>query len=430
MSLERFFLEEIKKINDELKKHAGPSGRQPLHFELPSMDLSELLPFTACEKIFFFQSKDKDFSFLGLGHARTFTSSESDSFFHQYPEEFLSAQYKFESPSAELTLHEWSFIQKDGKLHLTIFKNYDSKMFSSSQLMLDFEAPYDHDPFIPPWTSYEEVPEHDEWAVMIDRANELFQKKELLKLVLSRRKIFGYGSETVNDIVDPQLFFQELLRKNKSAKSFKIFHQMSFGNAFISITPEKLFSIDGKKFESISLAGSAPRGKSEAEDEANIEFLTNDNKLIREHTLVTEELKKKLAPLSGELTISPLTTMKLPYIFHRQADIHALLKNEIGALSLITLLHPTPAIGGLPWDKARARLLEIEKTPRDYYAAPVGIISAHYSEIAVGIRSALIELKKITIYGGAGIVEGSNAEDEWNETGTKMNPFLKVVNNE
>jgi menaquinone-specific isochorismate synthase len=437
MSLERFFHEDIKKINDELKKNAHPEGRQPLHFDFPALELSELLTFTACEKIFFFQSKDKDFCFLGLGHARSLTAKETESFFHQYPEEFLSAQYKFEtkfetaldSANAEFTLHEWSFIQKDGKLQLTIFKNFDSRMFSSSQLMLDFETPLEHDPFIPPWTSYEEVPEHDEWEVMIDKASELFKKKELQKLVLSRRKIFGYENAE-NEIVDPQLFFQELLRKNSNSKSFKIFHQISFGHAFMSITPEKLFSIDGKKFESISLAGSAPRGKTDAEDSESENFLKTDDKLIREHSLVTEELKNKLEPISEKLSISPLSTMKLPYIFHRQADINAVLKKETGPLELIKLLHPTPAIGGLPWDAARTRLREIEKVNRDYYAAPVGILSAHYSEMAVGIRSALIETKKITLYGGAGIVEGSVAEDEWNETGTKMNPFLKVVNNE
>jgi len=42
----------------------------------------------------------------------------------------------------------------------------------------------------------------------------------------------------------------------------------------------------------------------------------------------------------------------------------------------------------------------------------------------------LIQSDKITLFGGAGIVKGSVAEEEWIETGTKMNPFLKVVNNE
>ena len=122
--------------------------------------------------------------------------------------------------------------------------------------------------------------------------------------------------------------------------------------------------------------------------------------------------------------------MKLPYIQHRRADIKAKLKTEVSAPELIALLHPTPAVGGLPWSRAKSRLSEIEPFRRNYYAAPVGVVSSHFSEMAVGIRSAKIDAEKLTLFGGAGIVRGSDAEDEWNETGTKMNPFLKVVNNE
>jgi isochorismate synthase EntC len=56
------------------------------------------------------------------------------------------------------------------------------------------------------------------------------------------------------------------------------------------------------------------------------------------------------------------------------------------------------------------------------------VISKNFSEIVVGIRSALIEGSMITVYGGAGIVAGSIAEEEWIETGTKMRPFIKVIN--
>lgn len=427
MSLEYFFQEKMNQLNEELKKNAHQTGRQPLYFEMNAFELSDLLPYTACEKIFYFSSKDRDFSFLGLGVARTFTKSEVSSFFHQYPELFLSAQFKFEDNTDEetYTLHEWSFLKKNGTCTLTIFKNHETKMYSSSQMIIDKTTPCDDRDFIPPWSSYEEFPEHDQWATMISKADALFNSGELQKIVLSRRKIFGY-----QNVIDPQLFFSQVLQKNTSSRSFKIFHQIHFGEAFISITPEKLFSLNDRSFETISLAGSAPRGKTEEQDKELEKFLRSDEKLIREHSLVTEELKEKLSPLSVEIDVSPLVTMKLPYIQHRQADIKAILKTAANAPDLIALLHPTPAIGGLPWDKARTRLLEIEPFQRGYYAAPVGVVSAHFSEMAVGIRSALIEADKITLFGGAGIVKGSHAEEEWNETGTKMNPFLKVVNNE
>lgn len=427
MGVTRFFTEDMPVIQQELKKNAAPNASQPLFFDLAPLDLGELLSYAACERVFFFSSKDRDFTFLGLGLAKLMKKADVQNFFHQYPEQFLSTDFLFEDSveTADYVLHEWTFVCSKEKCQLVIFKHSEARMYSSPALILDANTPVEEKDFVPAWSSYEELPEHDEWTEMMDKAQNLFHSEELQKIVLSRRKIFGY-----NEVLDPLAYFKQLLEKNNKAKSFRIYHQPRFGEAFLSITPEKLFALKGKSFESISLAASAPRGKTEEEDAAQETFLRSDEKLIREHSLVTEEIKTKLGPLSDKLSIGELVTMKLPYIQHRQADIRAELKNEASALDLITLLHPTPAIGGLPWDKAKLRLKEIEPFVRGHYAAPVGVLSAHESEMAVGIRSALIEADKITLYGGAGIVKGSDAEEEWIETGTKMNPFLKVVNNE
>ncbi len=427
MDVERFFREDLPKIQALLKSNSDAAGRQPLSLSLGSVDLSDLLNYSACERVFFFSSKDKNFSFLGLGLAISLTKKEVTGFYQQYPKCFLTTELTFEQTPSEGTyhLHEWNFVCKDNQCTLVMFKNGETRSYSPPTLLLDPNTPVEEEDFIPPWASYEENPEHDEWTRMIEKADELFNNGELQKIVLSRRKIFGY-----NEILDPFAFFRQLKRKNQKNKSFTIFHQPRFGEAFLSITPEKLFSLEERNFESISLAGSAARGKTEKEDQELEEFLRTDDKLVREHSLVTEELCEKLGPLSEKLDISPLITMKLPYIQHRQADIKATLKQNISALELIELLHPTPAIGGLPWNKARHCLKEIEPFDRGVYAAPIGILSAHYSELAVGIRSAFIQPDKITIFGGAGIVKGSVAEEEWIETGTKMNPFLKVVHNE
>jgi len=426
-TVSRFFQQDLPRIQNELKRHSDPTGKQPLFFELGEVNLGDLLSYAACERVFYFSSKDKNFSLFGLGLAKNLSAKEVSGFLIQYPDCFLTTDLSFEENPKEgqYNLHEWTFVCKDNRCSLVVFKNGESRAFSQPSLLIDPNIPVENEDFIPTWNSYEENPEHDEWSEMIARADEFFSTGELQKIVLSRRKIFGY-----NEIIDPFAFFRELKRKNSKNKSFKIFSQPRFGEAFLSITPEKLFSLEEKHFESISLAGSAARGKTDEEDQALENFLRTDDKLIREHSLVTEEIRTKLGPLSDTLEISSLVTMKLPYIQHRQADIKATLKETINALDLIELLHPTPAIGGLPWNKAQTRLKEIEPFSRGVYAAPIGIISAHFSEIAVGIRSALIQSDKITLFGGAGIVKGSVAEEEWIETGTKMNPFLKVVNNE
>jgi menaquinone-specific isochorismate synthase len=120
--------------------------------------------------------------------------------------------------------------------------------------------------------------------------------------------------------------------------------------------------------------------------------------------------------------------MKLPYIQHRQVLIKGELKPKFNAIDLIKSLHPTPAVGGIPLEESKIAILQIEKSKRGSYASPIGVLNKKFSEIAVGIRSAIIESNIITVFGGAGIVEGSIAEEEWIETGTKMRPFIKVLN--
>ena len=176
------------------------------------------------------------------------------------------------------------------------------------------------------------------------------------------------------------------------------------------------------------MAGSTPRGKDSKEDDRLENELIHSDKLIREHDFVTKSITECLTPLIENLKVDPLITMKLPYIQHRQAKISGLLKESTTIEELIELLHPTPAVGGIPHKKSQEKILEIENAKRLQYAAPIGIISKDLSEIVVGIRSAVIQDKSITIYGGAGIIEGSTAEEEWDETGAKMQPFIKVIN--
>ena len=90
---------------------------------------------------------------------------------------------------------------------------------------------------------------------------------------------------------------------------------------------------------------------------------------------------------------------------------------------MIDHFHPTPAVGGRPWNLAKSYLKEAEPFDRGLYSAPFGIVSKDYTEFAVGIRSALYENDSLHLYGGAGIVDGSKAMDEWVETNNKMKNF-------
>lgn len=414
MTVQSFLTEELPKIDSGV-------GQKKSVFTFSAFDLTELIHFAATEEVFFFESKEEDFSFLGLGKSCELTSTEVSGYLTAHPESFLVFQGLFEKNKPSLTyLPEWSFIKKGNVITLTINPSLEFGAFSPVHLIFNLN---NWESFVGPWISYEEKPESDEWKDMIHEAIKLFEKKVLDKIVLSRKKIFTYEMP-----IEMPVMFRELYLANKNSSHFSLYHQFNFNQAFISFTPERLFTLKNRSLETISLAGSGLRGSDEVSDKKYEEELIHSDKLIREHNIVTSAIRDKLTPLVSELTISDLFTMKLPYIQHRQAVIKGVLKENTEALDLISHLHPTPAVGGLPHTLAQEKILEIEKEERDYYAAPVGVLSRDFSEIAVGIRSAFINGETITVFGGAGIVSGSEAESEWIETGTKMQPFIKVIN--
>ncbi len=429
MKIDEFLTKQITQVDDLLRQKNRAKDYSTFHTTLPRLDLSELLNYLCAEKIFYFKSKYEDSTFLALGRSKIVKSKDYEAFIQKNPKLYLIAAFLFEenAKQSEFILPEWLFRTSGENTEIIISAPEESENFSSCNLFFNnLLDPFAHDPDILSWSSYHEIPEHDQWITMIEECNQHFLKKELEKIVLSRKKIFTYDTP-----LDAVAVFQTLLAKNNQAKSsYAIYYQKSFEEIFISLTPEKLFSIKASLFESISLAASAPRGKTIKEDQYFEEMLTNNDKLIREHELVTKEIFKRLSSLVENIEISPIQTMKLPYIQHRSAPIKGSLKPSTSLIDLVNSLHPTPAVGGLPWDKAKNKIIELELVKRNHYAAPIGIVSSQYSELAVGIRSALLEINTLTLFAGAGIVEGSNPEEEWLETATKMHPFLKVVNHE
>jgi isochorismate synthase EntC len=91
-------------------------------------------------------------------------------------------------------------------------------------------------------------------------------------------------------------------------------------------------------------------------------------------------------------------------------------------------LHPTPAVGGVPQNEALDFIFEQEHVERGWYAAPFGwCTAAGDGHFVVALRSALIAHNKVHLYAGAGIVAGSVAEAEYEETELKMGSILGAL---
>jgi menaquinone-specific isochorismate synthase len=119
------------------------------------------------------------------------------------------------------------------------------------------------------------------------------------------------------------------------------------------------------------------------------------------------------------------TIRKLANVQHLRTPIRATLSEERHVLDLVEALHPTPAVGGLPPELALETIRETEVFDRGWYAAPVGWIDGDGDgSFAVAIRSALARERTATLFAGAGIVDDSDPDEEWDELQLKYRPIL------
>jgi len=275
----------------------------------------------------------------------------------------------------------------------------------------------------PPPTKTEFNPDRDKWQSQVLKILQAIDSDNIEKLVLARRTDYHF-----DEMTDP---FELLLQlKIKHQHGFRVLYQVESGETFISVTPERLYRRDGRQLQIDALSSTTARGQTEAEDREREREFIHDNKELREHDYVIRGILRSIEPLcSQKPTAGKTSLLKLERIQHMRTELTARLKSSVGDSDVIESLHPTPAVGGVPTLPGLAMIRQMESFDRGWYAAPVGFVSFARAEFAVAIRSLLMRDKVVSVFTGAGIVRGSDAEKEWRELESKdiLCPFFPGV---
>jgi isochorismate synthase len=194
--------------------------------------------------------------------------------------------------------------------------------------------------------------------------------------------------------------------------------------AFVGATPERLVRLEGDVVQSSSLAGSIGRGSDAGQDAQRAAALLGSAKDRAEHEMVRRVLCAGLAAVCDDLEASDEPSiLTLPHVHHLHTPVRARLRAGHTLLELVGRLHPTPAVGGTPYDAALQFLRVHEGLDRGWYAAPVGWLGATRGEFAVALRSAVIAGQAAWLFAGCGIVADSRAESEYEESVLKLRPM-------
>jgi menaquinone-specific isochorismate synthase len=261
----------------------------------------------------------------------------------------------------------------------------------------------------------------DGWKAMVAAAVTNMKTSDIEKVVLARELRLKFNDKVMSENVVKNLL-------NEQPDSY-IFSFESGSDCFIGATPERLMKKRGNELYSTCLAGSIARGKDQLEDEQLEQELLNDEKNRIEHQYVVSMITEALSPVCVSLHVpSEPVIMKNRHIQHLYTPVQGTCDENVSIFDIVDKLHPTPAMGGLPKEKAVVMIREIENLERGFYAAPLGWTDSYGNgEFAVGIRSALLQGREASLFAGCGLLPNSTPESEYHETGIKFNPMLSAL---
>lgn len=252
----------------------------------------------------------------------------------------------------------------------------------------------------------------EEYTNLVEKAVELLKNNpsSFQKVVLATSKSIHKNN------FDPITFFETLANSYPQAFVYCAFTPES--GWWIGASPETLVTSYQNQFTSIALAGTLPPN-------ANRNF---SNKEIEEQHWVEVFIEEKLKEANFEyqkngpepFSTGHLTHLKTSYIFGSN-------QNKTEVLELIKKLNPTPAVAGVPTEKAIHFIQEYEGISREFYAGFIGIKQENRLDLFVNLRCLQWQNNQITLFAGAGITKDSDPKSEWEETQHKMNTLEKFL---
>jgi isochorismate synthase len=277
----------------------------------------------------------------------------------------------------------------------------------------------DPDPVGAPRVAGAAPPEHYEEAVA--RAVERIAAGELSKVVLAREVRVHHRRP-----IDPAPVFGALREAFPECYCYLVSTPEA---TFLGASPELLVRRDGARAQTVALAGTERRSADPAVDAHLGERLRGSEKNREEHAIVARRIERALEPVSLWVTAAEAPALvRVQNVQHLATPIRAQLSEPTPVLELAGLLHPTPAVGGEPADRAEKLIPALEGLDRGWYAGPVGWSDLDGDgELCVALRCALLRGAVAHLYAGAGVVADSVPAEELAETEIKLAALLPLL---
>ena len=244
------------------------------------------------------------------------------------------------------------------------------------------------------------------------------QQHRFEKLVLARSAF-----EPAPRRVNPVALFVEACRRYP--RLFVALVGTEQTGLWLVATPEVLIEHTDSFWHTIALAGtmfggSSPRAIADDRVPSISQWSGKD---LTEQQIVSTYVAKCVQRYAGDLRIEGPRSVRAANLFHLRTDFTFTLNDSAQIGQLLSDLHPTPAVCGLPKREARDFIMANEHEPRGYYSGflgPIALGQKQSTHLYVTLRCMNILHSGYRLYAGGGLLPQSSVESEWQETENKM----------
>jgi len=188
----------------------------------------------------------------------------------------------------------------------------------------------------------------------------------------------------------------------------------------LSLSPELFLRVDGDRIETRPMKGTAPRGRTPAEDAANRDWLAGDPKSRAENLMIVDLLRNDIGRVAriGSVEATDMFTVETYRSIHQMISrVAGRLRPEVSLADLVCGLFPCGSVTGAPKIRAMEIIRELEPHARGVYTGSIGMIAPDGDmDFNVAIRTLAIDASGRGEMGiGSGLVHDSDGPAEYAE---------------
>ena len=199
----------------------------------------------------------------------------------------------------------------------------------------------------------------------------------------------------------------------------------------VGSSPEMLVRLEDGRAETRPIAGTRPRGATPAADERLARELLADPKERAEHVMLVDLARNDLGRVSkpGSVKVDQFMDIeRYSHVMHIVSKVTGALRPGVDAFDLFRATFPAGTLSGAPKIRAMEIIEELEPSRRGLYGGAVGYFSyTGNMDVAIAIRTLLLQKGRVHFQAGAGVVADSVPVKEFEETQNKMAALVAAL---